>query len=484
MKIIIVLAVLGMASASLHSDYLRKVRSLTSSFENAMDKKIRAVAQGNTEVEEALSGLKKRYVEAFNEALVGNHRLVRQALTSNRYVSQETVKRSYNDMESRVHFQATRGMSDIWGNIKDKFNDFTDWASAVLGDIWSQIEPSLIEVRDLAQQLIKDGARQLSEKAKLEAIAFFKRNSDKLTEYLKEKLTAALSGEKQATDITLQERDIKEIWGNIKDNFNDFGDWTKQFFGDIWADLKPNLIEVRDMAVQLIKDKGKYLSDVAKEQALKFFQANADKLTKDLEEKITGVLGTGETQLERRDIWGSIKDKFNDFGDWAKQFFIDIWEEVEPSLIEVRDMAMTLIKDGARQLTTHAKDQALKFFQKNADKLTKDLEDKITDALGTGEKEVDLQERGFKEIWGNIKDTFNDFGDYVKQFFGDIWADVQPNLIEVRDMATQLIKDKGRYLTTHAKEQALKFFQTNADKLTEDLEEKITKVLGGEEQGA
>jgi hypothetical protein len=44
--------------------------------------------------------------------------------------------------------------------------------------------------------------------------------------------------------------------------------------------------------------------------------------------------------------------------------------------------------------------------------------------------------------------------------------------------------DKASQLTAHAKEQAMKFFQVNSDKLTNDLKDKITGVLGTGEQGA
>jgi hypothetical protein len=48
-----------------------------------------------------------------------------------------------------------------------------------------------------------------------------------------------------------QERGISDIWGNIKDKFNDFGDWTRQFLGDVWGEIEPSLIEVRDMAKEV-----------------------------------------------------------------------------------------------------------------------------------------------------------------------------------------------------------------------------------------
>ncbi|XP_064626224.1 uncharacterized protein LOC135486946 [Lineus longissimus] len=191
---ILLLAALSVASPCTHEDFLNKRKAVSKLFENAIGEKIDAVA--NAEVKEALSGMKKRYVAAFNNALLDNYRQVRQVIKSNnnrRSVSQEVhienVKRAFDDMKAKVHLQATRG---IWDNVKAKFSDFGSWAKSFLGDVWVLIKPSLVELKDMAIQLIKDGASELSEHAKNEAMEFFKKHADQLKDDMKEKISNTL----------------------------------------------------------------------------------------------------------------------------------------------------------------------------------------------------------------------------------------------------------------------------------------------------
>jgi hypothetical protein len=82
-------------------------------------------------------------------------------------------------------------------------------------------------------------------------------------------------------------------------------------------------------------------------------------------------------------------------------------------------LSFQLIMDKARQLTAHAKEQAMKFFQIHADKLTNDLKDKITRVLSTGEQEtVELQVRRFRAESGKVGISL-----YIVHFFSSVaWS--------------------------------------------------------------
>ncbi|XP_064629763.1 uncharacterized protein LOC135488805 [Lineus longissimus] len=203
MNFCVVLVVLGIAAANaIPNEFYRFRRStLTAKLNNGMEQKIRSLADGNPEVENALNEYKRSLVRAFDETLKENFRQVREVLTDRRR-SVDTdaaimnVKRAFDTMEDRVHQKALRDLSGLWNSVKDwvseKFSSFADFAKDFLSDVYEKVKPDLVELKDMALELIKTHAKELSTHAKEQALKFFREQGAALADNIKEQLTEVL----------------------------------------------------------------------------------------------------------------------------------------------------------------------------------------------------------------------------------------------------------------------------------------------------
>jgi len=443
---------------------------------------------------------------------------------------------------------------DIWGDLNDtlhrivghlsgKFADLKDFLqkSAKVGA--EKLQPHLVNIHKIAKDLLNNIgviSKNVAAQA-LEFLAPYRKQLGDLWVQIVKKIDARFHGIPEPKDIDADDINkymdlfiniaayqVKygslerfDIWGDLNDTlhkivghltgkFADLKDFFEKSIKVGAEKLQPHLINVKQLATDLLNNVGVVSEHVAA-QALEFFapfQKQLGELWVKLVEKIherfhdlanpKDVVAVDQ-YLVAFDIWGDLNDtlhkivghlsgKFADLKDFFQKSVKVGAEKLQPHLINIQKLAKDLLNN-VGLISGNVAAQALEFFapfQKQLGDLWVQLvkaidarfhgipEPKDTADMYFGELFVDYT--GYQvgslerfDIWGDLNDTlhrivghltgkFADLKDFFQKSIKVGAEKLQPHLINIKELAQDLLNNIS-VVSKQVAEQAIIFFK-------------------------
>ncbi|XP_074660341.1 uncharacterized protein LOC141912825 [Tubulanus polymorphus] len=203
-----------------------------------------------------------------------------------------------NDMRTKRGIIDSETLNRIVGSIKstledvkDKIETGVDKSRDYLEAKYSELKAYVdsLELDDKYSEVVGKVKTVLSQLEDQIAASIAKRHLEEAFENLDDKVV------KRAL-IDLHRRDFKEkmkvVWGKVKNQFGDLGEWLKEQLKDSWEKVKPEIEQIKEMAEKVLSNAVTDISDKVMEQATKLFNKYKDEL---------GPM-----------IWAKIEQKFKD----------------------------------------------------------------------------------------------------------------------------------------------------------------------------